>query len=327
MTTGRINQVRTIGGARARAGPRPPGCGPQRALTRPPGPASCRAPSRFVGGHAASARSRRLRTPGRVSPRLGGARLGPGRGPSCPCRVAPAGARSPAPGLRRPQPRPGPGGFRRPGASPRTSEERASGRAGGRAAHAGWPPRALACQPLACAALSLGPVHAASDAWARLPAPRRSVPQAGPGAELPMRGGPRGRSLASPRPAPSSPGRTVSPPPSGSHVRSAGASTRQAVARPSVLSGCVLRLGQRHATRRPQPSRFPWDGRPRGKTPPGYAAATARLMPRARLDATAHRRQDTDAPRPAAGQGLATSACGAGALAAARGPATVRFAC
>ena len=191
-------------------------------------------------------------------------------------------------------------------------------------------------------ARGLGPVQAASDARACLPAPRRSVPQAGPGAELPMRGGPRGRSLASPRPAPpsasarsirlqtpgrvsprlggarlrtllgrslasprpapSSPGRTASPPPSGSHVQSAGASMRQAVARPSVLSGCVLRLGRRRATRRPQPARFPWHGHPRGKTPPGYAAATARLTPRARLDATAHRRQDTDAPRPAAGR-------------------------
>ena len=230
----------------------------------------------------------------------------------------------------------------------------------------------------ACAALSLGPVQAASDARARLLAPRRSAPRAGPGAELPIRGGPRGRSLASPRPAPpsalarsrrlqtprarlpapqrsaprsglgdalpmrggplgrslaspwpapSSPGRTASLPLSGSHVQSAGASMRQAVARPSVLSGCVLRLGRRRATRRPQPARFPWDGHLRGKTPPGYAAATARLTPRARLDATAHRRQDTDAPRTAAAQGLALSACGAGALAAARGPATVRFAC
>ena len=88
--------------------------------------------------------------------------------------------------------------------SPRASEERASGRPGGRAAHAGWPPRALIRQSPACAALSLGPVQAASDARARLPAPRRSVPQAGPGAELPMRGGPRGRSFASPRPAPPS---------------------------------------------------------------------------------------------------------------------------
>ena len=326
MTTGRINQVRTIGGARARRAPPARVRAPTRARA-PQGPASRRPPSRFVGRHAASARSRRLRMPGCVSPRLGGACLRPARGPSCPCGVAPTGARSPAPGLRRPQPRPGPGGFRRPGVSPRASEERASGRPGGRAAHAGWPPRALVRQPPACAALSLGPVQAASDARARLPAPRRSAPQAGLGAELPMRGGPLGRSLTSPRPAPSSPGQTASPAPSGSHVRSAGASTRQAVARPSVLSGCVLRLGRRRATRRPQPARFPWDGRPHGKTPPGYAAATARLTPRARLDATAHRRQDTDAPRPAAGQGLAPSACGAGALAAARGPATVRFAC
>ena len=203
MTTGRINQVRTIGGAHARRAPPARVRAPTRARA-PQGPASRRAPSRFVGRHAASARSRRLRMPGRVSPRLGGACLRPARGPSCPCGVAPTGARSPAPGLRRPQPRPGPGGFRRPGASPRASEERASGRPGGRAAHAGWPPRALVRQPPACATLSLGPVQAASDARARLTAPRRSVPQAGPGAELPMRGGPRGRSFASPWPAPPS---------------------------------------------------------------------------------------------------------------------------
>ena len=138
---------------RAPAGPRPPGCGPQRALARP--------------------------------------KARPHAGPPC---ASSAGTR----------PQPGPGGFGCPGASPRASEERASGRPGGRAAHAGWPPRALARQPPACAALSLGPVQAASDARARLPAPRRSVPQAGPGAELPMRGGPHGRSLASPRPAPPS---------------------------------------------------------------------------------------------------------------------------
>ena len=255
MTTGRTNQVRTIGGSRAgRAPPARVGAGggaPMRARV-PPGTASRRAPSCFVGEHAASARSRWLRMPGRVSPRLGGARLVPGRLPSCPCGVAPAGAR----------------------------------------------------QPPACAALSLGPVQAASDARARLPAPRRSAPRAGLGAELPMRGGP-----ARPQPAPSSPGRTASPPPSDSHVWSAGASMRQAVARP--------RLGRRRATLRPQPACFPWDSRPRGKTPPGYAAATARLTPRARLDATAHWRQDTDAPRPAASQGLAPSVCGAGALAAA----------
>ena len=54
-------------------------------------------------GPSASAWSRRLQMPGRVSTRLGGARLGPGWGPSCPCGVAPSGARSPAPGLRRPR--------------------------------------------------------------------------------------------------------------------------------------------------------------------------------------------------------------------------------
>ena len=83
----------------------------RRACARRAPPARVRAPTRarltpgpqrFVGGHAASARSRRLQTPGRISPRLGGARLGPGWGPSCPCGVAPSGARLPAPGLRRP---------------------------------------------------------------------------------------------------------------------------------------------------------------------------------------------------------------------------------
>ena len=102
MTTGRINQVRTIGGARARRAPPARVRAPTRARA-PQGPASRRAPSRFVGRHAASARSRRLRMPGRVSPRLGGACLRPGWGPSCPCGVAPSGARSPAPGLRRPR--------------------------------------------------------------------------------------------------------------------------------------------------------------------------------------------------------------------------------
>ena len=202
MTTGRINQVRTIGGARARRAPPARVRAPTRARAPPrpgltPGPLALRRRARGLspvqaasdararlptprrsapwagpgaelpmrGGPrgrslasprpappSASARSRRLQTPGRVSPRLGGACLRPGRGLSCPCGVAPAGACSPAPGLR--CPRPGPGGFRRPGASPRASEERASGRAGGRAAHAGWPPRALAHQAPACAVLA-----------------------------------------------------------------------------------------------------------------------------------------------------------------------------
>ena len=153
MTTGRINQVRAIGGARARRAPPARVRAPTRARA-PQGPALPRAPSRFVGRHTASARSRRLRMPGarlpapwrsvpqagpgaelpmrggphgrslastrpappsasarsrrlqmpgRVSPCLGGACLRPGWGPSCPCGVAPSGARSPAPGLRRPR--------------------------------------------------------------------------------------------------------------------------------------------------------------------------------------------------------------------------------
>ena len=232
MTTGRINQVRTIGGARARWVPHPGGRGwgrphagplalrrwarglspvqaasdararlptPRRSGPRAgPGaelPMRCGPRERSLASPppappSASARSRQLRTLGRISPCLRGARLGPGA--ELTMRCGPAGARSPAPGLRRPQPRPNSGSFGRSGASPHASEELASGRAGGRAAHAVW----------TC-----------------------------------------GRSLASPRPAPSSPGRTASPPPSGSHVRSAGASSRQAVVHPLVLSGCVLRLG------------------------------------------------------------------------------------
>ena len=214
--------------------------------------------------------------------------------------------------------------------------------AGGGAPTRARPRPSLTPGPLALRqrARGLSPVQAASDAPARLPAPRRSMPRAGLGAELPMRGGPLGRSLASPRPAPPSasaqsrrlqtPGRvsprlrgaclgpgwgpscpcgvapsgarspapglrrTASPPPSGSHVRSAGASMRQAVARPSVLSGCVLRLGRRRATCRPQPAHFPWDGR-RSPHAPGPS----------RRDG--HQHQDTDAPRPAAGQGASSA--------------------
>ena len=43
-----------------------------------------------------------------------------------------------------------------------------------------------------------GTVRAASDARARLPAPRGSAPRAGPGAERARRGGPRGRSQFNP---------------------------------------------------------------------------------------------------------------------------------
>ena len=251
MTTGRINQVSTIGGVRAPAWPRPAECGPQRALARLPS----------ARPHA-----------GRPRASLAGTR-----------------------------PRPGPGGFRRPGASPHASE-RASCRARGRAAHAGWPPRALARQPLACAVL----------AW-RLAAPQRSAPRAGLGAELAMRGGPLGRSLASPglrRP------RLARPHPRLLLVHTFGApapprvkpwrAPRYCQAAYCDSDECVQPVG--HSQRA-----SPGTAAPRGKTPTGYAAATARLTPRARLDATAHRRQDKDAPRPAAGP--------------ARGPATVRFAC
>ena len=282
--------------ARAPAAPRPPGCGPQRALARPPGPTLRRAPSRFVGGHAASARSRCVR---------------------------------------------------RPGVSPRASEEHASGRAGGRAAHAGWPPRALARQPPACAALSLGPVQAASDARARLNAPRRSVPQAGPGAKLPVWGGTRGRSLARPLPAPPSasawsrrlqmPGH-VSPrlggvrlgPSCPCGVATSGARSPAPGLRHPRLAGLRPRLLLVHTFGAPAPRCVkPWRAprycqaaycdsdegvRPVGhsqRASPGTAAPAERHLqvtrrpplasPLARLDATAHRRQDTDAPQPAAG--------------------------
>ena len=75
-----------------------------RGPSRPCGvaPAGARSPAR-PAPPSASVQSRRLQTPGRVSPHLGGACLGPGWGPSFPCGVAPSGARSPAPGLRRPR--------------------------------------------------------------------------------------------------------------------------------------------------------------------------------------------------------------------------------
>ena len=150
MTTGRINQVRTIGGTRARRAPPARVRAPTRARV-PKGPASRRAPSRFVGRHAASARSRRLRMPGRVSSRLGGACLRLARGPSCPCGVAPTGARSPAPTerhlqvTRRPPlaSRPGPVSTRRrTGARIRTPHGRPPARASlrRRAELAPWPP-------------------------------------------------------------------------------------------------------------------------------------------------------------------------------------------
>ena len=92
---------------------------------------------------------------------------------------------------------------------------------------------------------SLGPVWVAS--------PRLGGACFRPGAELA-----RAPSLASPRPAPPSPGRPASPPRSRSR-RVAGSATAL------VLSGCLLRLGQRHATRRPQPTRFPGTAAPAEK--------------------------------------------------------------
>ena len=134
--------------------------------------------------------------PGMVDPAINLARA---RRRALPARVrAPTRARAgpPRASLAGTRPQPGPGGFGRPGASPHASEERASGR--GPSCPCGVAP-AGARQPPACAALSLGPVQAASDARARLPAPRRSAPQAGPGAELPMWGGPKmRRPLSSP---------------------------------------------------------------------------------------------------------------------------------
>ena len=169
MTTGRINQVRTVGGAvcSRRAPPR----GPGREHARAPGPLEL---------------CRRARGPG----------------PSGPGGVAPAGAHSPTPGLRRPR-------------------------------LAGPRPRLL-----------LSPSRSRSER-------RRHHASS------------RGAPLGTVRP------RTV---------------TRTKACDPSAAAS-ALPLGRL----------------PPVETPPGYAAVTTRLTPRARLDATAHRRQDTDAPgRPSA---------------------------
>ena len=89
MTTGRINQVHTIGGAHARRAPpsrvRAGGGAPMRARAPPP--------ARPHAGRPRASSAGTQPQPGRVSPRLGGACLRPGRRPSCPCGVAPAGAR------------------------------------------------------------------------------------------------------------------------------------------------------------------------------------------------------------------------------------------
>ena len=106
MTTGRINQVRTIGGPRARRA----------------SPARVRAPMR------ARAPPRPSLTPGPLALRRRARGLSPD--------PAASDARARLPTPRRSAPRAG------------------LGRAGGRAAHAGWPPRALARQPPACAVLA-----------------------------------------------------------------------------------------------------------------------------------------------------------------------------
>ena len=168
-----------------------------------------------------------------------------------------------------------------------------------------WP--GLAQGPLALrrGACGLGPVQVASDARARLPAPQRSAPRAGPGAELAMRGAPYRRSLASPQPAPPSPGRP----------ESTAAQTRAVAPRASASA--------RSGRLRTPESVSPHIGTVRLRT----ATRTKACDPLATWCQTAHRCQNTDAPRPAAGQGLVPSAFRAGTLATARGPVTVRFAC
>ena len=101
-----LSPVQAASDARARL-PAPwrsvPQAGPGAELPMQGGPHGRSLASPRPAPPSASARSRRLQTPGSVSPRLGGACLRPARGPSCQCGVAPSGARSPAPGLRRPR--------------------------------------------------------------------------------------------------------------------------------------------------------------------------------------------------------------------------------
>ena len=101
-----LSLVQAASDARARL-PAPrrsvPQAGPGAELPMRGGPLGRSLTSPRPAPPSASARSRRFQTPRRVSPRLGGARLRPGWGLSCPCGVAPSGARSPAPGLRRPR--------------------------------------------------------------------------------------------------------------------------------------------------------------------------------------------------------------------------------
>ena len=162
----------------------------------------------------------------------------------------------------------------------------ACGSAGGPDGRARTPRPGLAPGPLALRrrARGLCPVRAASDARARLPAPRAGAERARrgghpsrarsptPGLRRPRLAGPRSRFLLSFSRSPSERRHR--------HVSSRGAPlgtvrpctvTRTKACDPSATAS-ALPLG------RPPPA----------ETPPGYAAATARLTPRACLDATAH---------------------------------------
>ena len=137
---------------RPRAGPRPLRCGlaagPRRTFGPPRpglalGPLALRRRARGLGPVQAASNARAcIPAPRRSAPRAG-------PGPSWPCGVAPAGARSPAPSLRRAR------------------------LAGLRPCRPGLTPGLLA---LRGQARGLGLVRAASDAQACLPAPRGSEP-------------------------------------------------------------------------------------------------------------------------------------------------------
>ena len=201
----------------------------------------------------------------------------------------------------------------------------------------GWGPRRALAHPAALPlagplkslrrwAHGLSPVRSASDARARLPVPRGSVPLAGPGAERARWGGPRGRSLFNPglrrprlaslRPhlllsvkvgAPAPPRvkpyrapryRQAAYCDSDKGVRPVSHSQRASPGTAAPLGNTSRLHGGHRSPHAPGPSRR--DGAPA----PGYGC-----------------------PRPAACQGQALPACGAGSLAAARGPAAVRFVC
>ena len=167
------------------------------------------------------------------------------------------------------------------------------------------------------------PFRAASDARARLPAPRGSAPRAGaerarrgghpagarsptPGLRRPRLAGPRSRFLLSFSRSPSERRHR--------HVSSRGAPL--GTVRPRTVTH--TKACDPSATASALPLGWP----PPAETPPGYAAATARLTTRARLDATAHdgTRRHT---RPARGRGPAWS--GGGIFLASRNAAVSPF--